>query len=109
GGTLAVGLTGTARPLAAAEQPVPAVPDHTLTVIAGKPRERGRRYGEQFKDAMHSFLDREIYQVCARHASRDSLLRYAGACGKMVQGYSPLVFDELEGIAEGSGLKLEEA
>jgi isopenicillin-N N-acyltransferase-like protein len=109
GGTLAAGLTGTTRSLAAADQAAPAVPDHTLTVIAGKPRERGRRYGGQFKDAIHSFLDREIYQVCAKHASRDSLLRYAGACGKMVQGYSPLVHEELEGIAEGSGLKLEEA
>jgi isopenicillin-N N-acyltransferase-like protein len=86
----------------------PRVPDHTLTVIAGKPRERGTRYGRMFKDAIHAFLDREIYQACAGHASRDRLLRYAGQCTGAVRAYSPTIAEELEGMAEGTGLKLEE-
>src|SRR5262245_40127121 len=53
----------------AADKELPKVPDHKLTVISGKPRERGKQYGSQFKDAMGAFLDKEIYQVCAKHAS----------------------------------------
>jgi isopenicillin-N N-acyltransferase-like protein len=85
------------------------VPDHTLTVISGKPRQRGKQYGRKFKDPIHAFLDKEIYQVCTKHASRDKLLRYAGQCTKAVKEYSPTIAEELEGIAEGAGLKLEEA
>src|SRR5690242_11980247 len=69
----------------------PRVPDHTLTVIAGKPRERGRLYGRNFKDAIHAFLDKEIYQACAPFASRDRLLRYAGQCTRAVRDYSPTI------------------
>jgi isopenicillin-N N-acyltransferase-like protein len=36
------------------------------------------------------------------------MLRYAGQCAKAIKGYSPIIFDELEGMAEGTELKLEE-
>jgi isopenicillin-N N-acyltransferase-like protein len=97
-------LTKAAAP--AKELPVP--PEHTLTVISGKPRERGKQYGQKFKDGIASFLDKEIYRPCAKFASREELLRYAGACAKQIKEYSPTITDELEGMAEGSGLKLEE-
>jgi isopenicillin-N N-acyltransferase-like protein len=87
---------------------VPKVPDHTLTVISGKPRQRGKQYGQQFKDAIHAFLDKEIYQVCSKYASREQLLRYAGQCTKAIKEYSPSIVEELEGIAEGTSLKLDE-
>ncbi len=93
----------------AADKPLPKVPDHTLTVIAGKPRDRGKQYGQKFKDGIHSFLEKEVVQVCAKHATRDALLRYAGQCGKAVREYAPLVAEELEGIAEGAGLTFDEA
>src|SRR5262245_58326555 len=80
-----------------------------LTLISGKPRERGRMYGSRFKDGIHAFLDREIYQAFIQKPSpKDAMLAYAGACGKEVKQFSPVIHDELEGIAEGSGLKLEE-
>lgn len=107
----ALGSAATAGliPLSAAEPTLPKVPDHTLTVIAGKPRERGRRYGRQFKDSIVAFLDKEIYQRFIQKPSpKDEMLRYAGACGRAIKEYSPLIMDELEGMAEGSGLKLEE-
>ena len=75
-GVAAAGLSA-GNGLAAAEKPL-KVADHTLTVISGKPRERGRQYGDKFKDSIHAFLDKEIYQVCAKHAGRAKLLRYAG-------------------------------
>jgi hypothetical protein len=64
-GAAAAGLRLAALSPAAGRE-APRVPDHTLTVIAGKPRERGTRYGRKFKDAIHAFLDREIYRVCPR-------------------------------------------
>src|SRR5688572_4231140 len=87
----------------------PKAAEHTLTVIAGGPRERGRRYGAQFKDAIGGFLDKEIYRAFAdTKTPKDAMLRYAGQCAAAVKAYSPIVMDELEGMAEGSGLKLEE-
>lgn len=92
------------------ESPRPAAPEHTLTVISGSPRERGRSYGRAFAEGIRSFLDREIYRSFTKAApTREEVLRYAGACGREIKGYSSLVHDELEGIAEGSGIRLEEA
>src|SRR5262245_30069462 len=89
---------------------LPPAPDHTLTVIAGKPRERGRQYGQKFKDQINTFLDAMIYHspYVKNPLPREELLRYAGQCAKEVKNYAPLIHDELDGMAEGSGLKLEE-
>src|SRR5262245_18696976 len=87
----------------------PKAADHTLTVIAGKPRERGRQYGQKFNDSIHAFLDREIYAAYSKKGpAKDEMLRYAGACSKAIKEYSPIIADELEGMAEGTGLRLEE-
>jgi hypothetical protein len=84
-------------------------PEHTLTVISGKPRERGRQYGANFRDGIRSFLDRELFTTYGgRPNPRENMLRYAAACGKMIQEYSPIIHEEMEGMAEGSGLRLEE-
>jgi hypothetical protein len=101
----AVAAAGAGR-VAGAGPGRPRVPAHTLTVIAGKPRERGRRYGKECKDGIHSFLKAEILGKRREGAGR--LLRFAAACGKEVKGYAPAVLEELGGVAEGAGLKLEE-
>jgi|SRR5688572_2884082 len=86
-----------------------ALQDHALTVISGKPRERGREYGAKFADAIRSFLENEIYRGYeGKPNPRERMLRYAGACAKAIRKYSPTIIDELEGMAEGSGLALEE-
>lgn len=81
-----------------------------LTVITGKPRERGRAYGKQFKAAIGDFLDKEIFKafVQPKQPTRDDMLRYAAACAKEVKAFAPLIHDEMEGMAEGSGLSLEQ-
>jgi hypothetical protein len=105
-------LSGVALGLAlraSAAEPQPKVDAPTLTVIAGKPRERGRQYGGKFRDGIRAFLDREIYRAFLdKPASKDDMLSYAGACAGTVRTYSPVIHDELEGMAEGSGLSLEE-
>ena len=83
--------------------------EHVLTVISGTPRERGRAYGAKFADAIRKFLEDEIYRGYeGKPNPRDRMLRYAGACGKAIRKYSPTIIDEMEGMAEGSGLALEE-
>src|SRR5438552_17039613 len=104
GGTATLGFHGTKPFLGAAEKPLPRVPDHTLTTISGKPRTRGKQYGRQFTDDIHAFLEKEIYRACAGHASHDALLRYAGQCVRAIKEYSPAILDEMEGMAEGTGL-----
>src|SRR5688572_15504199 len=87
----------------------PKAPDPTLSLISGKPRERGRQYGQKFKEPIRSFLDGQIYHAFARQPSRqEEVLRYAGACAKAVKAFSPALLEEMEGIAEGAGLKAEE-
>jgi hypothetical protein len=77
--------------------------------IAGSPRERGRAYGRRFAAATRGFLDREIYGVFRdRFFPKDDLLRYAAACFREVRKECPIIADEMEGMAEGSGLTIEE-
>jgi hypothetical protein len=91
-----------------AEASWPKVPDHTLTVVKGKPRERGRQYGKQFAADLAKFLDKEIVTPFSKRVTRDDMLRYAGQCAKEVRAYSPEIHDELEGMAEGAGVRLED-
>jgi hypothetical protein len=83
--------------------------EHGLTVISGTPRERGRQYGTQFKDAIRRFLQKEISDSFTdKPNAKEAMLRYAAACGKAIKEYSPLIYEEMEGMAEGSGLTIEE-
>lgn len=83
--------------------------DHTLTIISGKPVERGRRYGRLRRDAIQAFLEREIYaSFSGKPSTRDEMLRYADHCWKPLQAFAPLVAAEMGGLAEGAGLRVEE-
>jgi isopenicillin-N N-acyltransferase-like protein len=83
--------------------------EHGLTVISGKPRERGRDYGTRFREAIRGFLDREIYRSFTdKPNAKETMIRFAAACGEAVKAYSPLIHEEMEGMAEGTGLRLEE-
>jgi isopenicillin-N N-acyltransferase-like protein len=87
----------------------PRVNPHELTVIAGKPRERGQAYGQRFKKEIHAFLNQEIYQAFNnKPATRADMLHFAGLCAKEIAAYSPVIHAELEGMAQGSELALDE-
>jgi hypothetical protein len=95
--------------LGAGAQDSPKSLEHAFTIIAGKPRERGKEYGAKFKDAIRAFLDREIYRsFVGKPNAKESMLRFAAACGKAVKEFSPPVMEEMEGMAEGTGLSIEE-
>jgi isopenicillin-N N-acyltransferase-like protein len=103
------GAAAWSRSIAAVEQSktgdVPA-----LVTIAGSPRERGKEYGRRFKDQIRAFHDREIAAAFIDKPSpKDELFRYAAGCGKVIREVCPEIHDELEGLAEGADLKIEEA
>jgi hypothetical protein len=88
----------------------PKVAEHTLTVISGKPRERGLTYGQKFKKEIRAFYQQEIVQAFdGKPASKQDMLRYAAACAEEIRTYSPVIHEELQGLSEGSGLTLSEA
>lgn len=79
------------------------------TVIKGSPRERGRTYGQLFQDEIAAFLEREIYQAFLETPNpKERLLKYAGACAEVIRQETPEIYEELLGMAEGTGLRLEE-
>lgn len=93
----------------AADAARPVKPFGDAIILSGKPRERGRQYGRMFASGISEFLEREIYTAfVGRNYLKDEMLRYAGACGKVIRNECPIIADELEGMAEGSGRSLEE-
>lgn len=79
------------------------------TVITGTALERGRQYGKLFADGIKEFLHREIYAaLIGKSAMKEDALRYAGACWKVIQSECPVIADEMAGMAEGTGLRIEE-
>jgi hypothetical protein len=96
---------------AVGDDAAPAVkdPPPILTVISGKPCERGKQYGDKFKTDIHAFRDRFFGKFLTPGSTkREKVLGYAGQCAKEIQAYSPIAMEELEGIAEGAGLTVEE-
>ena len=87
----------------------PHAKEHSLITISGSPAERGRAYGRRFAGAIREMLDKHIYAAFAEEpAKRDELLRYAAACLKPIRRLSPELIEELEGMSQGSGLRIEE-
>jgi isopenicillin-N N-acyltransferase-like protein len=79
------------------------------TVIEGGPRDRGHAYGAQLRDAIRDFLANEIDAAfVGKPPTKEQMLRYAAACGKVVRAECPLVADEFQGIADGAGLTFDE-
>jgi hypothetical protein len=96
-----------AEPTLRIRPPTAAIPP--LVELSGKPRERGRQYGRHFKEGIHTVLDREIYGAFIGHPSpKDQMRRYADACAREVRRLSPIIHDELEGMAEGGEIELDE-
>jgi hypothetical protein len=79
------------------------------TVVDGQPTERGREYGKQFRESIHDFLNTEIYAAfVGKPATKEQMLGYAGACGKLVRDELPMIAEEFQGIADGAGLTFDE-
>jgi isopenicillin-N N-acyltransferase-like protein len=108
-GTLAAGFLGSSGGPTALGNEYVTQEFPPLQTFSGKPRDRGRQYGKDHRDAIHEFLDKELYTPFAQGPlTKEQLLRYADACGQSVRAYSQELCDELEGIAEGAAIELDE-
>jgi len=84
-------------------------PFGAAAVISGTARERGRQYGKRFESGIRHFLEHEIYGAfIAKPFVKDDMLRYAGECFKVIGKECPVIAAEMEGMAEATGLRLEE-
>ena len=74
-----------------------------LIECSGSPREMGRQYGEQARDSIHA--NREWWQTERRVAESDATL---ASSREFLCERIPDVYEELHGIAEGSGMPFDE-
>lgn len=93
----------------AEDSPRTVAPFPEAIVITGAARERGEAYGRQFSAAIREFYASEIQQPFVGHpASQQELLDYASRCAEVVRDECPMIAEELDGIAAGSGLSFNE-
>jgi hypothetical protein len=105
----ALALPMASRRRAGADETRPLPPFGEPTLISGSARDRGRQYGKHFNPGIREFLDREIYRAFEGKPNlKRDLLRYAAACFRAIRSECPIIADELEGMAEGTGLRLED-
>ncbi len=80
-----------------------------LIKVRGEHIERGRQYGEQAAELIHSNL--EGYFRLFQHATglkRSEILEQAREYLEPSQKYAPQLVDEMRGIAQGAGVSLDE-
>ena len=81
--------------------------------LAGSPYQMGWRHGKRFHDEIHRFTEDRV-QLCqgrdwtGRNLSREAVLALAEACVVEHQDYAPDLMEELQGMADATGLSLAE-
>ncbi len=82
--------------------------------LGGSPRERGQAHGEAFRDLVHKVYDDHFAYVLHQpegkpHSlTRDWCLQWAREHIPHMRDYAPDLFEEVEGIAEGANMMVEE-
>ncbi len=82
----------------------------TLT-LAGSPYERGAQHGEALRAGIRRFYDNWLQRSLTEPAIRlteDDLLAFAAKHAGYAKHYAPDLYQELEGIAAGSGLTIDQ-
>jgi isopenicillin-N N-acyltransferase-like protein len=80
--------------------------------FSGEPYERGFSYGAACRDGISRFLQESFYDVFSLgetiEASKEQMALFAKKCTPYIEAYSPEIFEQMKGIADGSGRTLEE-
>jgi isopenicillin-N N-acyltransferase-like protein len=74
--------------------------------VAGTPYEMGREHGRQASAQIAGLVD---YLVTGSGRSREEVLRAALRFQPLFQAHCPALLEEVRGLAEGAGLRFEEA
>lgn len=77
-------------------------------VLEGSPRQRGIRHGEQFTDEIATNVRRYLEYFAEYGVSEEVAREQASAFIPLIQDANATYFEEMEGIAEGSGLPFED-
>ena len=77
--------------------------------LAGSHREVGFQHGATFKDLIAQHLDQALTNLAKRGVSRATALTRAGKYQPFVKMHTSFLDEEIQGVAEGAALSLEEA
>jgi len=80
--------------------------------FSGEPYERGYSYGETCREKISRFLKESFYDAFmlgkTSEASKEQMLKFAKRYTPYIEDYSPEIYEQMKGIAYGSGKTLEE-
>ena len=81
--------------------------------LAGSPYDMGYAHGQRFQDEIHMFTEERVRlsmdaKWTGRSLSRDAVIGLAQACVDEHVAYAPELMDELQGMADATGLSLAE-
>ncbi len=86
-----------------------------VLTVSGSPLERGRAHGETFKDLIQDLIPAyfdDLEKTSLSHGieaiTRNRALEIAVPYSEPCSVYAPELFEELEGISEGSGIPVDE-
>jgi isopenicillin-N N-acyltransferase-like protein len=87
----------------------PTIKKYDILEVRGQAYDRGFSYGQHHADRLRRLL-KSHYEFYARYleTSKEEVLRDASKYEKPIRDYSELVADELQGTADGAGVKLDE-
>lgn len=79
--------------------------------VSGSPYEMGLAHGKAMAEQIAAYAAERVQLAgergwTGREASSEEVLALAAACGKRHQEYSPGLYEELEGVAAGSGVSV---
>ena len=77
--------------------------------FSGSPDEIGRQHGEQVRDLVHQHLAMATGKLSAAGIDREESRRRAGLYMPYIRDYAPKFAREIEGLAEGANISIEEA
>lgn len=81
--------------------------------LSGSFYEMGKKHGELFRDEIHMFTEDRVelsqdVNWTGRNLSREAVIALAEACVAEHQAYAPDLMEELQGMADATGLSLAE-
>lgn len=77
--------------------------------VAGTPREMGQQIGEAAREEIRAFSEVALDRVnITVQCSREKALGVARNCFPYVETYAPHLLDEMRGMAEGSGIPVDD-
>lgn len=83
--------------------------------LSGSPRDMGRAFGEAYREEIATFYQlrianaiRQALKYGGRHVDAEEVMEAARGCVEPTRKFDPVAFEELEGIAEGANMPLEQ-